>query len=165
MVAKRNVPIVAKLLKQHFLGLHGKRKGTIVAKFEKSHLWVILHAHIGLFPTHDIFSNEFGTCYHVAFVGSAQYSILQCLAQANSFFVKYAAGTMRKSTLGGNVSSAVVLPAFIDMIKLGLNPKAFSRNVTLICRYLFQFPSEKFFAFENNVGGEQIKCQCHIGCT
>ena len=91
MVANRNVPIVAKLLKQHVLGLHGKRKGTIVAKFEKSHLWVILHAHMGLFPKRDIFSNEFRTCYHVAFVGSAQYSILQCLAQAKSFFVKYAA--------------------------------------------------------------------------
>ena len=52
----------------------------------------MLHVHIWFFFfARNIFCHEYRGCYHVAFVGSAQYSILQCLAQAKSFFVKYAA--------------------------------------------------------------------------
>ena len=40
IVMNRKERVVAQLTKQHVLGLHGNRKGTIVAKFEKSHLVV-----------------------------------------------------------------------------------------------------------------------------
>ena len=102
-----------KLAETLWLSLRGKRKGTIVANFEKMHLWVMLHVDIGLFFTRNIFGHEFRACYHVAFVGSSQLSILWCLGILRGN-VKYAAGTTQKSTQGESVSTVVVLLAWLQ---------------------------------------------------
>ena len=80
---------------------------------KKMHLWVMLHVHIGLLFRRDILGHEFRACYHVAFVGSAQFCILQCRVIFGGN-VNYAAGTLKKSTLGENVSSVVVLVAWLQ---------------------------------------------------